>query len=193
MAYLKLFHGRASPDEKLDGWGEDGPIFGPFPFFHTTYGVEIQFDEDHCHVLQILDGLVYYDDMFYGDWSVFDGPLKGSDQNHLTEFETPLARYEPRDSTSAVGYVQPDSLWLNLLMAHLNDNAFSMASLSSALLEWLDVGGDPPEVEFRIDRLKWQPEASLARPIVAATCEAIRQLSRDIASTAAGERTSDGD
>ena len=33
MAFLKLFHGRASPEQELGNWGVEGPIFGPFPFF----------------------------------------------------------------------------------------------------------------------------------------------------------------
>ncbi len=37
MPYLKLWHGHRNPDEQLDGWGKDGPTFGPFSFFHMTY------------------------------------------------------------------------------------------------------------------------------------------------------------
>ena len=74
MPYLKLFHGRERPDEPLDDWGEPGPIFGPYPFFHTTYQSDIKFDDDRG-VLRIVGDLVYYDGMFYGDWSVFDGPV----------------------------------------------------------------------------------------------------------------------
>lgn len=91
MAFLKLFHGRASPDEQLDGWGVDGPIFGPHPYFHLTYGVEIKFDEDNEHVLNIVDGLVFYGGMYYGDWSIFDGPPSDSETEFVVDFAPDLA------------------------------------------------------------------------------------------------------
>jgi hypothetical protein len=72
MAYLKLFHGRKK-DEELDDWGENGPIFGPYPYFHTTYATDIKFG-DEFNTLYIVDDMVYYDGMYYGDWSVYSGP-----------------------------------------------------------------------------------------------------------------------
>ncbi len=99
MAYLKLFHGRASPDEQLDGWGVDGPIFGPFPFFHMTYGVEIKFDQAQCHALSIFEGLVFYGGMYYGDWSVFDGPPDACDEEFVVEFAPDLAEL-PQNGTA---------------------------------------------------------------------------------------------
>lgn len=72
MAYLKLFHGRKEPKQDMEDWGEQGPVFGPFPFFHTTYGSEIKFGEGLY--LKIVGDCVYYDGWYYGDWSVFDGP-----------------------------------------------------------------------------------------------------------------------
>lgn len=94
MAFLKLFHGRASPDEQLTCWGEDGPIFGPYPYFHHTYLVDIKFDEEECHELVIVEGLVFYDGMYYGDWSIFDGPPEGSDVGLISDFVPELARHE---------------------------------------------------------------------------------------------------
>ena len=40
--YMKLFHGRNTPDEDLDDWGADGPIIGPLQWVHTTYGATIR-------------------------------------------------------------------------------------------------------------------------------------------------------
>ena len=91
MAYLKLFHGRSSPDEELNDWGVEGPIFGPFPYFHTTYGIEIKFDEAEGFVLPIVDGFVHYNGMYYGDWSVFDGPPEACEEESLAEFAQDLA------------------------------------------------------------------------------------------------------
>ena len=93
MAFLKLFHGRASPDEQLTNWGEDGPIFGPYPYFHHTYLADIKFDEEECHELVIVEGLVFYDGMYYGDWSIFDGPPQGSDAALVTNFVPELCRH----------------------------------------------------------------------------------------------------
>lgn len=72
MPYLRLWHGRRSLDTDLEGWGEDGPTFGPFPFFHMTYCSEIKFGDDLC--LEVVDGLVFYDGLYYGDWSFTTEP-----------------------------------------------------------------------------------------------------------------------
>ena len=87
MPYPKLFHGRERPDEQMENWGEPGPVFGPFPYFHVTYGCEIKFDDDAGRHLHIVDDVVYYDGMFYGDWSVFDGPPNGEEARRLTDFD----------------------------------------------------------------------------------------------------------
>ena len=38
MVYLELFHGRETVDEEMDDLGSQGPVIGPLPFLHTTYG-----------------------------------------------------------------------------------------------------------------------------------------------------------
>ena len=72
MPYLMLWHGRSTPEEELTTWGENGPVFGPFPFFHMTYNCEIMFSDEEGHRLTVVQDLVYYDGMYYGDWSFFD-------------------------------------------------------------------------------------------------------------------------
>lgn len=37
MMYLKLIHGRKSPEEQLDNWGFEGPVIGPIKYVHATY------------------------------------------------------------------------------------------------------------------------------------------------------------
>lgn len=66
--YLELFHGRKSPSVKTEDWGKDGPIFGPYPFIHTTFAATVRLGD--AHMLYILKDLVYYDGMYYGDWTV---------------------------------------------------------------------------------------------------------------------------
>lgn len=91
MPYLKLFHGRKDPVEQLNDWGEDGPVFGPFPFFHTRYGSAIRFDPDRDCNLTVIDDLVYYDGMFYGDWSIFDVPHSDRETHRVVVFDPLLA------------------------------------------------------------------------------------------------------
>ena len=97
MPYLRLWHGRSNPDEELSTWGEDGPVFGPFPYFHMTYGIEIKFSNEEGHRLSVVHGLVYYDGMYYGDWSFFDVP----DSGHL-------ASLIPFDQNKAVPSYESD-------------------------------------------------------------------------------------
>lgn len=178
MAYLKLFHGRASPDEKLDGWGEEGPIFGPYPFFHTVYGSEITFDAEQAHTLPIIDDFVFYDDVFYGDWSVYDGPVDAADESRLTEFKagrTQLPRpvFEQRN-----GHVCPNSLWADLVTAANGNLLSSVSALASALVEWLETGGDAPEITLRLQLLEWFPEPPIASEIVRSACMGLRESAR---------------
>ena len=70
---LELFHGRVSPDEELEGWGAAGPVF-LVDYVHVTYWSDLKLGIDHPGGdgdLRRVDDLVYYDGMFYGDWSVF--------------------------------------------------------------------------------------------------------------------------
>lgn len=71
--YIELFHGRADKDRDMDDWGSTGPVFGPLCYAHTTYGNEIKLgqDGDEYGVLRVNDGMVYYNGIWYGDWSVF--------------------------------------------------------------------------------------------------------------------------
>jgi hypothetical protein len=73
--YLRLFHGRTAPDQALDDWGPDGPLFGPMDSISSRYGIEITlFREREHHVdqcdLEIHEGHVYYDGMYYADFEI---------------------------------------------------------------------------------------------------------------------------
>lgn len=67
--YLHLFHGRAEPDPTLDDWGEQGPVLGSFEYAHVTYGEEINLGDDG-ESMKLVGGLVYYGEVYYGDFSV---------------------------------------------------------------------------------------------------------------------------
>ncbi len=96
MPYLMLWHGRTGRDEEMDNWGELGPVFGPFPFFHMTYNCDIKFSHEEGHILNIVDDLVYYDGLYYGDWSIFDQPDE-EQQSRLIPFD-PLKTVPPEDA-----------------------------------------------------------------------------------------------
>lgn len=75
--YLELFHGRKTLAEQLDDWGTEGPILGPLKFVHTTYATDIKLEtadgrDGLLHVVgEEMPDLLYYDETYYGDWSVF--------------------------------------------------------------------------------------------------------------------------
>lgn len=80
--YLKLFHGRPTTTEDMDDWGTEGPDIGPLHYAHTTYASEIKlmferledaksfgFDDVEGISLDIVNDLVEYQGVYYGDWS----------------------------------------------------------------------------------------------------------------------------
>ncbi|MFO0979078.1 MAG: hypothetical protein U0996_21895 [Planctomycetaceae bacterium] len=99
MPFLRLWHGRRSLEADLEGWDVDGPTFGPFPHFQMTYFSEIRFGEGLC--LEVVEGLVFYDGVYYGDWS-FTAEPESSDP-FIHEFDPakavlPLQCVEPSET-----------------------------------------------------------------------------------------------
>ena len=95
MVYIRLFHGRSDPKESLDDWGSDGPVFGPYDFVHTTYGSHVMLGcgNDNCDELYAFDGdMLYYDGVYYGDWSVFDEKAFKNAKFTCTLFDAGKAR-----------------------------------------------------------------------------------------------------
>jgi hypothetical protein len=72
MVFLELFHGRETVDEEMEDFGSQGPVIGPLPFLHTTYGDCLKFGEG---MVGLVQGLIFYDGIFYGDWSVISEDL----------------------------------------------------------------------------------------------------------------------
>lgn len=103
--YLELFHGRKSVEEQLEDWGEQGPILGPFNFVHTTYATHLKIQttegiEGDLHVVgPELPDLLYYDGIFYGDWSVFS-PDAVQDSGHAWQPRVQL--YDPAKAVPPV-------------------------------------------------------------------------------------------
>jgi hypothetical protein len=121
---------------------------------------------------------VFYHGLFYGDWSVYDGPVDAADESRLTQFEagqTQLPRlvFEQRN-----GQVCPDSLWADLVTAADGKRLSSVSTLASALVEWLETGGTPPEIALRLQLLEWFPDPSIATAIVHSACLSLRESAR---------------
>jgi hypothetical protein len=81
--YLRLFHGRAEPNEHLDDWGFDGPVIGPLEFMHTTYAFHVKLGfvnpekarafklDPRFPELIAHEDLLVHDGKYYGDWSAY--------------------------------------------------------------------------------------------------------------------------
>jgi len=73
MLYIRLFHGRTDPNQDMDECGSDGPVLGPYEFVHTTYKnfIRLGKPDDNCEELFLHEDMLYYNGVYYGDWSVF--------------------------------------------------------------------------------------------------------------------------
>ena len=73
--YIHLFHGRTEKDGEPDDTGRSGPVFGPYAFIDTVVGAELQLMKDpdtaEQDLLHIVGDAVYYDGVYYGDWTAF--------------------------------------------------------------------------------------------------------------------------
>lgn len=98
--YVQLFHGRKAPDQDMADWGEPGPVF-VVDWFHVTYVNHIRMgnDGDDNMELNLVEDMLYYDGMYYGDWSVF------SDSS--VEIEAFRDRFQMYDAAKAVVPARP--------------------------------------------------------------------------------------
>jgi len=68
VCYLKLFHGRKTPDEQLHDWGSEGPVIGPVGITWTYGNLKLHSpDWSEFEELRFVDGLIHYGDIYYGD------------------------------------------------------------------------------------------------------------------------------
>lgn len=95
MLYIRLFHGRTNPEQDMNEWGTDGPVFGPYDYVHTTYSslVRLGRDDDNCEELRVLDhDLLFYDGVYYGDWSVFTEDIFEKSEYKAVKYDPLKAR-----------------------------------------------------------------------------------------------------
>ena len=101
MLTLRLFHGRRRPEEDLTDWGDDGPILGPLESVHLTYGgITLALPDDELVELTMIDGLIHYDGMFYGDMAMTQSakPTAAPDQRLAYPEGSFLERREERSA-----------------------------------------------------------------------------------------------
>jgi len=89
MIYIRLFHERTDPNQDMDDWGTDGPAFGPYLFAHTTYARDIKLGrpDGNCDELFVHEDMVFYDGVYYGDWTVFCLETLERGKYMLTDYE----------------------------------------------------------------------------------------------------------
>jgi hypothetical protein len=73
----------------MDDWGSDGPIFGPYEFAHTTYAwiIKLGRADGDCDELYVYEEMVFYDGVYYGDWSIFNLTTLEKGKYELTVFD----------------------------------------------------------------------------------------------------------
>lgn len=94
MLYIQLFHGRTDPQQEMDDWGTDGPVFGPYEFVHTTYASHLKLGrlDGHCDELFVHpEDMVFYDGVYYGDWSIFDHETLKEGGYQVSKFDSSKA------------------------------------------------------------------------------------------------------
>jgi len=101
--YLELFHGRKTPNEQMDDWGEPGPVFGPLKFVHGTYAADLKFEFSETHQdgwFWYTEDLIYYDGMYYGDWSAFNLTEDKPEyfESRLREFDFELTKLPKKET-----------------------------------------------------------------------------------------------
>ncbi len=76
--YITLLHGRKTPSEEMNENGLQGPTFGPYQEIYSIYNRELMFLDHYSQSnrFHVVDGLIYYDGIYYGDWVVLCKPKK---------------------------------------------------------------------------------------------------------------------
>jgi hypothetical protein len=72
--YLRLYHGRKNPEQDMDDWGFNGPIFGPLSAVVMTYLTTIRLHGTRpCDELwlETTRDMVLWQGDYYGDFEVF--------------------------------------------------------------------------------------------------------------------------
>jgi hypothetical protein len=72
--FLRLYHGRKHPDQEMDGWGFNGPVFGPLSAVVMTYLTTVRLYGPSASDELWLDtrgDMVVWRGDYYGDFELF--------------------------------------------------------------------------------------------------------------------------
>lgn len=120
MVYLYLFHGRKTRTEVMDNWGTTGPILGPFSWVHTTYSTFIHLgalNGDELGDLTLVDDMVFYEGVYYGDWSVISAETVS--ENRAKGYFPEIRPYE---EAKAQPLSEPKNIRRDTLVTYCRDN-----------------------------------------------------------------------
>ena len=100
--YIQLFHGRHTPEEELEDWGFDGPVLGPFPWYHITYGCDVKLGDDPIIVggeeiqfpVHDSNDMIPFLGAYYGDMSIVDGDTILNNPNSLIRVKDTRAAFK---------------------------------------------------------------------------------------------------
>jgi hypothetical protein len=110
MVYIKLFHGRKAVDEKLEDWGECGPVLGPFRYCHITYmstELKLNYEGEDCWI-NIIGDLVFYDGMYYGDISIISKDVLDDSEDLQSRLE-PFSEGKTHPENTEIVYFYRDA------------------------------------------------------------------------------------
>lgn len=80
--FIRFFHGRTDPNEKMEDWGESGAYLGPLRAVHMTYMKHVRIEDVDGNMWDIIPSngdLIYYDEVYYGDFTVCSDIPDGDD------------------------------------------------------------------------------------------------------------------
>lgn len=72
--YLRLYHGRKNPDQEMDGWGFEGPVFGPLSTVVMTYLSTIRIHglaPSEEVWLETTRDMIRWQGSYFGDFEIF--------------------------------------------------------------------------------------------------------------------------
>ncbi|MBT7071357.1 MAG: hypothetical protein HN975_10775 [Anaerolineae bacterium] len=156
--YIRLFHGRERIDEKLEDWGWNGPVLGPYESIQLTYGTHIKMHKaDHFEDLGVVEDLIYYDGYYYGDASIFssDEPPEDVEEyaywkaygNYTREHVLEIARdYGSLVTEAAIAEILAGEYLDEMYHPHRENHPFVKKALSILdKLQEIDITATPEE------------------------------------------------
>ncbi len=162
--YIRLFHGRENMDDKLEDWGWDGPILGPYESIQLTYGTHIKLHKaDHFEDLGVAKDLICYDGYYYGDMEIFesDSPPDGTEAyaywkahgNYTREHVLEIARdYGCLSTEAAIAEILDGEYLDETYHPHRENHPFVKKALASLdKLKEIDIA-TTPEAELKAMR-----------------------------------------